>query len=83
MALDLSTNYLGLKLASPLMAGASPLVDNLDTVKALQDAGASAIVLRSLFEEQIDREMKAEYAHLRRHEDVFAEAANFFPESDD
>ncbi len=83
MALDLSTNYLGLKLASPLMAGASPLVDNLDNVKTLQDAGASAIVMRSLFEEQIDREMKAEYAHLRRHEDVFAEAANFFPESDD
>ncbi len=83
MALDLSTNYLGLKLSSPLMPGASPLVDNLDTVKALQDAGASAIVMRSLFEEQIDREMKAEYAHLKRHEDVFAEAASFFPESDE
>ncbi len=83
MALDLSTTYLGLKLANPIMPGASPLVDNLDRVKALEDAGASAIVLHSLFEEQIDREMKAEYAHLRRHEDVFAEAANFFPESDD
>lgn len=83
MALDLSTTYLGLKLSSPLMPGASPLVDNLDNVKALQDAGASAIVLRSLFEEQIDREMKAEYAHLKRHEDVFAEAASFFPESDE
>ncbi len=83
MALDLSTTYLGLKLSSPLMPGASPLVDNLDHVKALQDAGASAIVLRSLFEEQIDREMKAEYAHLKRHEDVFAEAAGFFPESDE
>lgn len=83
MALDLSTTYLGLKLANPIMPGASPLVDSLDRVKALQDAGASAIVLHSLFEEQIDREMKAEYAHLKRHEDVFAEAANFFPESDD
>lgn len=83
MALDLSTTYLGLKLANPIMPGASPLVDNLDRVKTLEDAGASAIVLHSLFEEQIDREMKAEYAHLRRHEDVFAEAANFFPESDD
>ena len=83
MALDLSTTYLGLKLANPIMPGASPLVDNLDNVKALQDAGASAIVLHSLFEEQIDREMKAEYAHLKRHEDVFAEAASFFPESDD
>ncbi len=83
MALDLSTTYLGIKLANPIMPGASPLVDSLDRVKAMQDAGASAIVMHSLFEEQIDREMKAEYAHLRRHEDVFAEAANFFPESDD
>jgi dihydroorotate dehydrogenase (fumarate) len=83
MALDLSTTYLGLTLANPIMPGASPLVDSLDRVKALQDAGASAIVMHSLFEEQIDREMKAEYAHLHRHEDVFAEAANFFPESDD
>lgn len=82
MATDLSTTYLGLKLANPLMPGASPLVDSLDRVRALQDAGASAIVMHSLFEEQIDREMKAEYAHLHRHEDVFAEAAGFFPESD-
>jgi dihydroorotate dehydrogenase (fumarate) len=65
------------------MPGASPLVDNLDHVKALQDSGASAIVLRSLFEEQIDREMKAEYAHLRSHEGAFSEAASFFPESED
>ena len=83
MAIDLTTNYLGLKLANPIMPGASPLVDNLDRVRALQDAGASAIVMHSLFEEQIASEMKAEYAHLRRHEDVFAEAANFFPESDE
>ncbi len=83
MALDLTTHYLGLKLANPLMPGASPLVDTLDRVQALQDAGAAAIVMHSLFEEQIDREMKAEYAHLKRHEDVFAEAASFFPESDD
>ena len=83
MAIDLSTTYLGLKLSSPLMPGASPLVDSLDRVKAMQDAGAAAIVLHSLFEEQIDREMKAEYAHLHQHEGVFAEAVNFFPESDD
>ena len=83
MALDLSTTDLGIKLANPIMPGASPLVDSLDRVKAMQDAGASAIVMHSLFEEQIDREMKAEYVHLRSHEDVFAEAANFFPESDD
>jgi dihydroorotate dehydrogenase (fumarate) len=59
--MDLSTTYLGLSLQHPLMPGASPLGDSLDGVKRLEDAGASAIVLRSLFEEQITR---AEYAHL-------------------
>ena len=54
--MNLSTTYLGLKLSSPLMPGASPLVDNLDRVRAMQDAGASAIVMHSLFEEQIVRE---------------------------
>ena len=51
--MDLSTTYLGLRLPHPLMPGASPLADSLDTVKRLEDAGAAAIVLRSLFEEQI------------------------------
>ena len=49
--MDLSTNYLGIRLAHPLVPGASPLADDLDTVKQLEDAGAAAIVLRSLFEE--------------------------------
>ncbi len=53
MAIDLSTRYLGLDLSSPLMPGASALVDDPDTVRRLEDAGASAIVLYSLFEEQI------------------------------
>jgi dihydroorotate dehydrogenase (fumarate) len=51
--LDLSTTYLGLPLKHPLMPGASPLVDDLDTVRRLEDAGAAAIVMRSLFEEQV------------------------------
>src|SRR5450756_1774711 len=50
--MDLSTNYLGLRLPHPLMPGASPLADSLDTVKRLEDAGAAAIVLRSLFEQR-------------------------------
>ena len=54
--MDLSTNYLGLTLEHPLMPGASPLCDTLDGCKRLEDAGASALVLRSLFEEQITRE---------------------------
>jgi dihydroorotate dehydrogenase (fumarate) len=51
--MDLSTRYLGLELAHPFMPGASPLVDDLDMVLRLEDAGASAIVMHSLFEEQI------------------------------
>jgi len=50
---DLSTRYLGFELESPFVVGASPLADDLDDVRRLEDAGASAIVLRSLFEEQI------------------------------
>ena len=51
--MDLSTNYLGFHLSSPLMPGSSPLVDELDTIRRLEDAGAAAIVMHSLFEEQI------------------------------
>ena len=54
--MDLSTTYLGLSLPHPLMPGASPLVDDLDMVKRLEDAGAAAIVMHSLFEEQISGE---------------------------
>ena len=54
--MDLSTVYLGMKLPHPIMAGASPLSDELDSIKQLEDAGSAAIVLRSLFEEQIDCE---------------------------
>ncbi len=53
--MDLSTTYLGLKLAHPLMPGASPMATDLDIVRRLEDAGASAIVMNSLFEEQISR----------------------------
>jgi dihydroorotate dehydrogenase (fumarate) len=53
--MNLTTRYLGLELAHPFMPGASPLADSLDSVRELEDAGASAIVMRSLFEEQILR----------------------------
>ena len=61
--MDLSTTYLGLKLPNPLMPGASPLVDDVDTVRRLEDAGASAITMHSLFEEQIAREQVATFIH--------------------
>jgi dihydroorotate dehydrogenase (fumarate) len=77
--MNLTTEYLGMTLPNPVVVGASPLSDDLDTVKRLEDAGASAIVLRSLFEEQITREQMAEFVHLDRHGESFAEAGSFFP----
>ncbi|PWC43852.1 dihydroorotate dehydrogenase-like protein [Azospirillum sp. TSO22-1] len=80
--MDLTTEYLGLKLAHPLMPGASPLVDDLDVVRRLEDAGASAIVMHSLFEEQITR---VEMGALEAREStafLSAEARGFFPPLD-
>ena len=77
--MDLRTDYLGLTLAHPLVAGASPLSDDLDGVKRLEDAGAAAIVLRSIFEEQITREQVSEHVNLDMHGESFAEAASYFP----
>jgi dihydroorotate dehydrogenase (fumarate) len=76
--MDLSTNYLGLKLKHPLMPGASPMVDDLDLVRKLEDAGASAIVMHSLFEEQIAAE-QALHQHVESHGDSFGEALSFLP----
>ena len=53
---DLTTNYVGLKLANPLVPSASPLSKDVDSAKRLEDAGASALVMYSLFEEKIDSE---------------------------
>jgi dihydroorotate dehydrogenase (fumarate) len=80
--MDLATTYLGLGLAHPFMPGASPLADELDDVKRLEDAGASAIVLRSLFEEQIVREEVSTFVHTESHGQSFAEALCFFPSPD-
>jgi dihydroorotate dehydrogenase (fumarate) len=81
--MDLSTHYLGLRLAHPLMPGASPLADSLDTVKRLEDAGASAIVLRSVFEEQITREREGLIHNLEVTSSTSAEALAYFPRPDD
>ncbi|CAN5341068.1 dihydroorotate dehydrogenase-like protein [soil metagenome] len=77
--MDLSTNYMGLRLKSPLMPGASPMVDDLDTVKRLEDAGASAIVMHSLFEEQIRGETLATIYHMELYADSYSEAMSYFP----
>lgn len=77
--MDLSTRYLGLDLAHPFMPGASPLADDLDSVRRVEDAGAAAIVMRSLFEEQILRERGRTQHDLESHTDAYAEASSFFP----
>src|SRR4051812_6737466 len=61
---NLDTTYLGLKLAHPFIVGASPLADHLDTVKRLEDGGTAAIVLRSLFEEQLTMDASASIHHM-------------------
>lgn len=81
--MNLTTRYLGLELKSPLMPGASPLATRLDNIRRLEDAGASAIVLHSLFAEQIDGNITAVSRHIERWQDNFAEATSFFPQNDD
>jgi len=77
--MDLSTRYLGLTLAHPFMAGASPLGHNLDTVKRLEDGGAAAIVLHSLFEEQITMAESGRIHQMDPLERKFAEPLAAFP----
>ena len=81
--MDLSTNYLGFELPHPLMPGASPLVDDIDTVRRLEDAGAAAIVLHSLFEEQLVGEQLATQRFLEGPAESFAEALSYLPEPED
>jgi dihydroorotate dehydrogenase (fumarate) len=78
--MDLSTKYLGLSLPNPLVVGASPMVDELDTVKRLEDAGCAAIVMHSLFEEQITREQLGTILDMEQHAESFAEALSYFPQ---
>lgn len=77
--MDLSTTYLGLRLPHPIVPGASPMVHDLDQVRRLEDAGAPAIVMHSLFEEQIAREEGSIHAYVDRHEATFAEALSYLP----
>jgi dihydroorotate dehydrogenase (fumarate) len=81
--MDLSTTYLGLKLRSPLVPAASPLSEDIDSIKQMEDSGASAVVLHSLFEEQL-RQDSAELAHnLEQGTESFAEALSYFPEPEE
>jgi dihydroorotate dehydrogenase (fumarate) len=78
--IDLSTRYLGLQLKNPIVASASPLCDSLDNIRLLEDHGIAAVVLPSLFEEQLNLESEAIDADLSRGAEGFAESLDFFPD---
>lgn len=78
--MDLSTTYLGIKLKNPIVAAASPLSHSVDVMKRLEDAGASAVVMYSLFEEQIAHEQAELNHYLNYGTEAFAEALTYFPE---
>ncbi len=82
--MDLTTTYLGLNLKSPLVpSAAAPLTEDIDNIKRMEDAGAAAVVLHSLFEEQLLREKFELHHHLEYGTESFAEALTYFPEPDE
>jgi dihydroorotate dehydrogenase (fumarate) len=77
--MDLTTRYLGLNLRTPLVPSASPLSDEVDGIKRMEDAGAAAVVMHSLFEEQVRSELETVQYHLMYGTDSFPESLTFFP----
>jgi dihydroorotate dehydrogenase (fumarate) len=80
--MDLTTYYLGLRLRTPLVVGASPLSEDIGNIERMQDAGASAVVLHSLFEEQLRQDRLELNSRLEGGTESFPEALTYFPESD-
>jgi len=78
--MNLSTTYLGLNLRSPLVVSANPLSESVDNIKRMEDAGASAVVLYSLFEEQLRLERDTLFHYLENATESYAEALTYFPE---
>jgi dihydroorotate dehydrogenase (fumarate) len=83
LAMDITTSYLGMKLDHPFIAGASPFGYRLETIKRLEDAGCAAVVLHSLFEEQISYKETKTIAHISVSEPDFADILSVFPDSQD
>lgn len=81
--MDLKTTYLGLQLKNPLVPSSSPLTQTLDGMKRLEDAGAAAIVMASLFEEQIRHEASELDHYLSHGTESFAESLTYFPDTND
>jgi dihydroorotate dehydrogenase (fumarate) len=81
--MDLTTTYLGLKLRTPLVPSASPLSEEIDNIKRMEDAGASAVVLHSLFEEQLRQERLELHHHMEQGTFSSPEALTYFPEAEE
>jgi len=77
--MQLDTSYLGMRLPHPFVAGASPFSYRLDTVKRLEDAGCAAVVLHSLFEEQVGLAQEGRIAHMDPDDERFARMIGYFP----
>ncbi len=78
--MDLTTTYMGLALKNPIVPSASPLSEKVDTIRAMEDAGAAAVVLYSLFEEQIVHEQLELHHFTERGTESYQEALSYFPE---
>jgi dihydroorotate dehydrogenase (fumarate) len=79
--MDLTTTYLGMKLRSPLVPSASPLSEDIDNIRQMEDAGAAAVVMHSLFEEQLRLERHELHHHLTQGSESFPEALTYLPDS--
>ncbi len=80
---DLSTHYLGMKLSGPIVVSSTPLSESVDNIRRMEDAGAAAIVLTSLFEEQLALESSALDEDLSRGTNSFAESLDYLPDMSD
>ena len=78
--MDLTTTYMGMALKNPIVPSSSPLSENLDNIRRMEDAGAAAVVMYSLFEEQIDLESHRLDHYLSYGVESFAEALSYFPD---
>jgi dihydroorotate dehydrogenase (fumarate) len=81
--MNLTTNYLGLKLRSPLVPSASPLSEDIGNIRRMEDMGAAAVVMHSLFEEQLRQDRLELQKNLEQGTESFAEALTYFPEPDE
>ena len=81
--MDTSTSYMGLKLKSPIVVSACTLSEEVGNIVQMEDAGAGAVVLFSLFEEQLKKEAEQYETIIRTTSNLFAEASDFFPDLDE